>query len=40
MVKIIIVIHGFLMHQIKPYGHIPNFFVDTFDFDETFKSPG
>ena len=38
--KIIIVIHGMLMHQLKPYGHIPNCFVDEIDFYENFKSPG
>ena len=38
--KIIIVTHGMLMHQLKPYGHIPNCYVDELDFDENFKSPG
>ena len=28
--KILIVTHGMLMHQIKPYGHIPNSFLDSF----------
>ena len=38
--KILIVTHGMLMHQIKPYGHIPNCFVDSFMYDESFKCAG
>jgi broad specificity phosphatase PhoE len=38
--KIILVTHGMLMHQIKPYGHIPNCFVDEFTYDENFKCAG
>ena len=38
--KILIVTHGMLMHQIKPYGHIPNCFVDSFIYDEHFKCAG
>lgn len=38
--KILIVTHGMLMHQIKPYGHIPNCFVDSFIYDENFKCAG
>ena len=38
--KILIVTHGMLMHQIKPYGHIPNCFVDSFTYDEHFKCAG
>lgn len=38
--KIAIVTHGMLMHQIKPYDHIPNCFVDEFTYDINFKCPG
>lgn len=38
--KILIVTHGMLMHQIKPYDHVPNCFVDKFDFDDNFKFAG
>ena len=38
--SILIVTHGMLMHQIKPYGHIPNCFVDSFIYDENFKCAG
>ena len=38
--KIMIVTHGMLMHQIKPYGHIPYCFVDSFTYDEHFKCAG
>lgn len=38
--KIIIVTHGMLMHQIKPYGHIPYCYADEFVFDENFKFAG
>lgn len=38
--KIMIVTHGMLMHQIKPYEHIPYCFVDSFTYDEHFKCAG
>jgi broad specificity phosphatase PhoE len=38
--KIIIVTHGMLMHQIKPYGHIPECFIDEFVYDDQFKCAG
>lgn len=38
--KIMIVTHGMLMHQIKPYGHIPYCFVDSFIYDEHFRCAG
>lgn len=38
--KIVILTHGMLMHQIKPYGHIPYCFVDEFVFNENFKFAG
>lgn len=38
--KIMIVTHGMLMHQIKPYGHIPDCFVDSFIYDEHFVCAG
>ena len=38
--KIMIVTHGMLMHQIKPYGHIPYCFVDSFIYDENFRCAG
>lgn len=38
--KIIIVTHGMLMHQIKPYGHIPYCFVDEFIYDNNYKCAG
>lgn len=38
--KIIIVTHGMLMHQIKPYGHIPYCFVDEFEYDTSFRCAG
>jgi broad specificity phosphatase PhoE len=38
--KILVVTHGMLMHQIKPYGHIPNCYVDSFIYDENFTCAG
>lgn len=38
--KILLVTHGMLMHQFKPYEHIPYCFVDSFLYDESFQFAG
>jgi broad specificity phosphatase PhoE len=38
--KIIIITHGMFMHQIKPYSHILNCFVDEFTYNDSFKCAG
>ena len=36
----LLVMHSMLMHQIKPYGHIPNCFIDSFEYDAAFRFVG